>query len=185
MIKRVMILKRLPWMACLALLAASPGCGALPLPITVTTTGRAVIEKGTVVEQAVGGVGFSQFTAIDFSQSQEFKNNNVQKKHVSEARVKEITLTIELPAGQSFDFLESVMFYIEAPGLEKKRLAHKKVPRGVSRFTCELEDLDIAPYVRADTMQVTTSVKGRRPDAETTLEARLSVKVGTVLLRFD
>lgn len=161
------------------------GCNALPLPFDVTTTSQTVVERGTVIESTVGSLGFTQFTALDFSQSQEFQNRDVQKKHVTGAKIENLVLTVVAPSGHTFDFLENVMFYIEAPGLPKKRIAHKTVPKGVGRFRCEIDEVELGPYVRADTMKITTSVKGRRPDEDTTVEAKLTVNISTVLLKTD
>ncbi len=163
----------------------SVGCSALPVTFDAHARGQTVVPKGTAIEQLVGGLGFSQFTALDLSQSQEFKNNNVQKKHVSSASLKSLTLDIKAPEAQNFDFLESIGFYVEAPGQPRKRIATKQVSKGVRSIKCDVDDVDLGPYVRADSMTITTSVKGRRPNADTTVEARLTITVSTVLLRLD
>lgn len=161
------------------------GCSRLPVSFDVTTRARTVVEKGTVVEQLVGSLGFGQFTNLDLSQSQEFQNRDVQRRHVASATVEALELRIVPPTseGQDFDFLESISFFIEAPGLEKKRIAHKQVPRDSRSFKCELDSVELAPYVRAERMTVTTTVKGRRPENDTTLEARLVIAISTVLWR--
>ena len=163
------------------------GCSRLPASFDVTTRGQTTIERGTVVEQLVGTLGFGQFTNLDLSQSQEFKNREVQRRHVARANVEALELRIvsPTPEGQDFDFLETISFYVEAPGLERKRIAHKQVPRDSRSFKCEMDDLELAPYVRAERMTVTTSVRGRRPENDTAIEARLVIAVSTVLWRGD
>ena len=161
------------------------GCSSLPMTFDVTQRAETTIQKGTVLEQIVGSLGFGQFTNLDLSQSQEFKSNNVQKRHVANGRVKVLQLRITAPEGQDFDFLESISFFVEAPGLERKRIAHRQVPRDARSFQCKVDDVDLAPYVRAESMTVTTDVRGRRPESDTTIDAKLVLTVSTVLWRGD
>ena len=163
----------------------STGCSYMPVSFDVHTGGQTTIQKGTIAEGLVGTLGFGNLANLDISSSQEFKSNNVQKRHVARARLQELKLTITAPKEQNFDFLQSITFFVEAPGLEKKRLAHRDVPRGARAFTCLIDDVELAPYVRADRMTITTTVNGHRPGADTTLQADLTINVGTVLWRGD
>src|SRR5687768_1272463 len=106
--------------ACAAMLLLLTGCSQLPIPFDVTQRAQAKIPKGTAVDQLVGSLGFGQFANLDFSQSQEFQSRDVQKRHVESARVKSIEMRIIAPEGQNFDFIESISFFIEAPGQERK-----------------------------------------------------------------
>ena len=169
----------------LAACVSSAGCSRLPVTFDVSTRGQTVIPKGTPVEQLVGTLGFGQFANLDLSESQEFKSNDVQKRHIDRARVKSLDLRIVNPQTQDFDFIEQITFYVEAPGLERKRIARKQVPRDARAFACELDDVELAPYVRAPQMTITTAVRGRRPENDTTVEARLVIGVATVLWRGD
>jgi hypothetical protein len=176
---------RLLSIAALVIAAFSAGCSRLPLSFDVNTRSRTVIEKGTVIEQLVGTLGFGEFTNLDLSESQEFRSNDVQKRHVASARVKNLVLTITAPQGQTFDFLERIAFYVEAPGLDRKRIAHAKVPRGAANIQCEIDDLDLASYIRAPSMSITSEVRGRRPDRDTEVQANLRIAIATVLWRGD
>jgi hypothetical protein len=175
--------ERIQAITCLIALQCAVGCSHLPVTFDVRTQSRTTIEKGTAVEQLVGSLGFGQFTNLDLAQSQEFRSNNVQKRHVASAKLKALTLSITAPQGQNFDFLESLTFFIESPGMPRRRLAHQAIPRGATRLTFEPEDVELAPYVRADTMTITTEVRGRRPDRDTEVQCSLVLTVSTVLWR--
>jgi hypothetical protein len=179
------MMTRLWGLALVIVLPLSGGCSYLPVSFDVMTSSQTTIQKGTAVEQLVGTLGFGDFVALDLSQSQEFKSNDVQKRHVARARVQKIALRITAPQEQTFDFLKSISFFVEAPGLPKKRIAHSEVPRGARNFECQIDDLELAPYVQADTMTITTAVSGRRPAMDTTVRADLVITVGTVLWRGD
>lgn len=158
------------------------GCSALPIFFDVKTEGTTTIQKGTLLEQLAGGFGFDSFASFDISQTQEFKNNNTQKSLVKEAKVKSIALTITGPDSQNFDFLEEISFFVEAPGLSKKRIGTKKVPKGVKTFTLDLDDIDLTSYVKADSIKITTDAKGKRPENDTTVKAEIVLTIGAGIL---
>jgi len=157
------------------------GCAALPITFDVPVSSKSTIEQKSLVEKVIGSFGFNDFTSFDITQSQEFKNNNAEKKHVHKARIKSFTLTIIAPTTQNFDFLTELSFFVEAPGLEKKRIAHKKVPKGVKTFKFDLDDVELKPYVQSDKISITANVKGNRPDKETTIEAKIVFAIEAVL----
>lgn len=158
------------------------GCGAFPIFFDVKTEGQTTIQKGTLLEQLTSSIGFDSFSSFDIAQSQEFKNNNTQKSLVKEAKVKSLTLTITGPATQNFDFLEEISFYVEAPGQTKKRIAFKQIPKGVTTFSLDLDGVDLTPYVKADSIKITTEAKGKRPDNDTTIKAVLILTIGAGVL---
>lgn len=176
---RLAVLKML---GALGIMLQTMGCGALPIFFDVKTEGQTTIQKGTLLEQLVGSFGFDSFSSFDISQSQEFKNNNTQKSLVKEAKVKSLTLTITGPATQNFDFLEEVSFFVEAPGQTRKRIAFKLIPKGVTTFAMDLDGVDLTPYVKADSIKITTEAKGKRPTNDTTVQAILVLTIGAGVL---
>jgi hypothetical protein len=151
----------------LALSACNPTID-FDVPIEAETT----ISGGGLVPELLGAIGFGEFANLDLSNTQEFENNDVRKEQVKVARIKELTLTI-VSGDESFDFLESLSFSVEAPDLQKQRVASKTVPDGVTSFSCDLDDVDVAPYVRAPSMAITTDVDGQQPSSDTTIRVNL------------
>lgn len=166
-------------MGCLLLsCAVLAGCSALPLPINVHLTDSTLVERGTVVEQVIGGMEFANYAALDVSQSEEMQNLYVGKSAIRSAQVKILELSVLEPATQNFDFIEEISFFVEAEGQPKQRIAHRVVPRGARYFRLEADELDLTPYLLAETMTITTQAKGRRPDHDTRIGSRLVLRVG-------
>jgi len=148
------------------------GCGLNEFD--VTQSGSAAVAGGGITAGLLGTFppvqGFNDF---DFSQSQQFKNENAHKDHVSTAKLTSFELKIDAPANGDFGFLDSIAFYAEANG-QKVRVAHKEnigaLPSS-STLSLDLDDVDLAPFVRADTMSITTAANGRQPVNDTHLTA--------------
>lgn len=128
----------------------------------------------------------SSFNSFDLSQTQDFKNQGVAKGDVKSVKLGTLTLRIASPSGQDFGFLDELEFFAEAEGLAKKRVAHKsgiaqlglKAPNPV--LTLDLDDAELEPYVSAAKMSITTTVKGRQPNQDTTLEVAAVFKVTVI-----
>lgn len=162
---------RLPAVLLVLLPAFSAGC-VPTIEFDVPISDEAVIESGTVLEQLLSGFGFEDLVSMDLSQTNAFENNDVRKAQVEEARLTQLTLTTTAPDGATFDFLDSIAFSVAAPELPDELVASKTVG-DVASFDCDLEDVDLAPYVRAESFSLTTDVDGRRPDEDTTVQAQL------------
>jgi hypothetical protein len=100
---------------CLLLCAGCPGLGQVGFD--VNTNG-----SSTVAGSPLGGVlsvfpAFAGFGSIDFSQSQQFQNNDTRKDHVVEARLTRLTLKVTSPAGDPLSFIQTIAFKAGATGL--------------------------------------------------------------------
>lgn len=170
-------------LAAVLLLAAS-GCGLTEFDVTQSAS--TTVPQGSVLSQVLSGFPqMNGFNSFDFSQSQEFKNENAQKSHVKNAKLTAFTLKISAPSTQDFGFLDSISFYAEANG-QKVRVAHKeniaslglKAPNPT--LDLDLDDVELQPFVAADTMSFTTEATGRQPSADVSIDgsATIHVKVG-------
>ena len=153
-------------------------CGGLT-HLTVTQTASATIPGATIVDQLVGSVGFANFASFDITQSQELKNQGVKREQINSVKLESLTLTITSPMnGQDFTFLSSIAFFVEAPGLAKKEVAHGgPFPAGARSVSLTVLDVELAPYAAASSMTFTTTASGNRPKSETTLEAKVVLGV--------
>ena len=155
------------------------GCGTV-VSFDVSQKAQTTIPAGGPVAGVLGGFGFQN---LNFSQSSDFQNNNTSKDHVRECRLKQLTLKVVSPPGQDLHFLTKVEFFVEAPNLEKKRIASgTSFPSGVASVDLVPDDLDLAPYVRADSFSITTAATGTSPSQQTTLEADLTLNVHASVL---
>lgn len=158
-------------------LVVASGCGLNEFDLT--QSGTTTVPGSTLLGGVLGNLPAAQgLTNFDVSQSQEFKNQNTEKKYVRKARLTSFSLRITAPADQDFAFLDSLQFFAEANGT-KTRVAHAE---GIARqglkapnptLVLTLDDVDLTPVVKADTMSITTAVTGRQPSKDTALEAKV------------
>lgn len=176
LLRRYLLVGLCVWALCLT------GCGNLNVTFDVTADGKTTIQKGTLLEQLTSSFGFDGFSSFDVSQSSEFENNNTEKSRVKSSKAKSITMNIVGPDTQNFDFLEEISFYIEAPGQTKQRIGTKAVPKGAKSFTLDLDGVELAPFIKADSIKITTDAKGKKPENDTTIEAVIVLTITATVL---
>lgn len=168
----------------LSLALVLSGCGINEFDVTQSAS--STVPGGGLVGNVLNAFPtMSGFNNFDFSQSQEFKNQNAQKSHVKSAKLKSFTLKIAAPANQDFRFLDTIAFFAEANG-QKVRVAHKEnigqlgLQAPNPTLVLDLDDVELQPFVAADTLSFTTTANGRQPaqDTQLTGQAVLHVKVG-------
>jgi hypothetical protein len=147
-------------------------CGCDPqISFDVPVQSDAQVSGGTLLEQLVGGLGFGSLASFDLAQTAEFQNNDVRREQVVSTRLKSLKMTVLQPASVTFDFLDRILFRMGGPGLETKDVARKEEPGTVREMNLDLFDVELAPYVKADSMSLTTDVSGRRPNEDATVRA--------------
>lgn len=161
------------------------GLSACQNLITFSTEqkGEAVIQ-GNPLGAVLGA--FPQvggFSNIDFSQNQDFKNNNAQRDLVETTRVTALTLRILSPVDQDFSFLDSLEVAVKAADQEQKiafktGIAQLELPPPTPTLALDLVDVDLASYVRASSMTIIVRGTGRQPPRDTRLEASVKLLVG-------
>ena len=167
------LLAHLPVVALVVVSAACNPTVSFDVPVAADTT----VPKGTALEQLLSNVGFASLLAVDVSQTQAFKNQNVQKNQVVSAKLTELNLSVTSPSGGNFDWLQKITFLVDASGQPQGTVADKTVAAGTTAFPCDLKDLELAPYVRADSFAMTTTATAHHPDADTTVHVALSLHI--------
>ena len=150
---------------------ALTGCNPT-VNFTVPFEGEATIAGGGLVPGLLGSVGLGDLATLDLSNTQEFENNDVRKEQVVSTRLQRLSLTI-VSGDPDFNFLDSLSFSVQAPDLAKQRVASKLVPNDVVAFDLDRDDIDIAPYVRADSISLTSDINGRQPATDTKINIQL------------
>ncbi|MCA1825320.1 MAG: hypothetical protein ABR567_06855 [Myxococcales bacterium] len=167
---------RFPILASVMLLAGCPGLGQVGFD--VDSTGRSTIQGS-----AAGGLlpafpGFTGFGSMSFSQDQTFSNNNTNKDHVSSCRTKKLTLKIVSPTGANLSFISAIEFHIQAPNLPDVKIAElSPIPAGATIVELNLDDVELAPYAKADSFSITTKGTASVPPQDTTIEADLTLHI--------
>lgn len=163
------------------LLLLLPACNPT-VEFDVPVSGDTTVPAGTVLEQVLDQFGFNAFTSMDISQSDQFKVNDVRKDQVTSTKLTKLTMTIKAPAGGNFDWLHKIQFEAAAANVSTQEVAHHDVPTGVSTFNCDLDGVDLAPYVKADSMSITTNANAQHPDSDTTVHVDASFHVTAQVL---
>lgn len=143
----------------------------------VSVTGKAQVQKATLVEKLLGQAEFAGLNQIDLTQ--DFKNQGVTKNDVDAVHLKSMTLSVTAPPEGNFDFLSSLAFFAEADGLDKVQMASlDPVPKGMKELNVLVNNsVELKPYVVAPVMRITSHIEGTRPDQDTTIEVRAVLDV--------
>lgn len=142
------------------------------VPFETQTT----IEGGGLLPDLLNAFGLGDLSELDLEASREFENRDVRKEQVVKARLRLVRLSI-VQGDPDFNFLDSLSFFVASPDLPKARVASESVARGVSTFECDLDDVELAPYVRAPSIELSSEVEGRQPSNDTTVKIELSFDV--------
>lgn len=153
-------------------------CGGLDNFI-IEENSRAIIERGSLLEMFAGAAGFSEFATLDITQNQSLANQGVERSQIDSVKIQTITMTVvDPPSGQDFTFLDSIEFYVESPDLPRITIATGgPFEAGATTVELSIPDEDLADYAASPSMNITTSARGRRPDQDTTIDAKITLDV--------
>ncbi len=160
--------------AAAALATLGTACGPPLVTFDVPVTAETTIQQGTLIEDVLGVFGFEDFAAIDLADTREFKNSDIRREQVTSARLTTLNLSISSPQGANFDWLNSLSFSVAADGQDDVEVASKDIADGQSSFACDIEDVDLAAYVREERMAITTEANARKPPQDTTVRVDLN-----------
>jgi len=164
-----------------AAFAVASVCSTACVPdvtFNVVIDGDTTVEGGGILGDVLDAFpDFGGFNSFDISTSDAFENNNAQKENVKAARLTSFTLEATAPDDATLDFLDSIAFLVSAPDLDEVQIASADIEDGDTLVELDLDDVDLAPYVRADSMTFTTEISGRQPSEDTTVSAVADVEV--------
>lgn len=166
MLRRPM-LRRSMLPSALLLVLAVASCG--PPAFDVDVSGDSTIDGGGLIS-TLFPPSFGGFTGFNISDSTSFKNQGISKDQVESVTLKSLTLSTTAPGSANFDFLDSISFSVSADGQAKKVVARiTGVQKGLKTITLSVEPVELAPYVTAEKMSLTTDATGRPPQDDTTV----------------
>jgi hypothetical protein len=139
----------------------------------VTVTGQTTVMASPIPVSLIP-LNFAGFGGIDLSQTQDFRNQGITKSEIQSVKLVSVKLDISSPSGANFDFLTSVSFDVSADGEPQAEVASlASVPRGATELNLTVENVELAPYVTAPSMSVTSNAQGELPDQNTTITATM------------
>lgn len=145
----------------------------------VPVTSESTIPGNSLPGASLLPINFADFAAMNLSDTQEFKNQGVNKDQVDSVKLKSVVLDVTAPSGGNFDFLNSIEFDVAKSDQDAKvSIAHASpVPRSTTHLVLTVDDVELQPYVTAASMKVTTKVTGGQPTVDTTVKASLVFEV--------
>jgi len=153
-------------------------CACHPtIDFDLTESGTGTIPRAPVSIPLSGTLPLPQLQNVNSSNLQGFPSSQTAKDHIQSARAKKITLTATSPAGQTLSFLSSVAFSITAPGQPTKQFAHLSPFPNTSSADLQLDDVELAPYLKADSFSITTAVAGTSQTHDVQIKADLDLGV--------
>lgn len=98
---------------------------------------------------------------ITTNSESEFEVNNTKKDLIEEITLSHLTMIITSPDGASFDFLNSIEVYINADGLEEKKVAwNEQIPETIGDvLELESSNIDLQEYIKKDSFQLRVKTK--------------------------
>lgn len=158
------------------------GCSTPTIDFDVPISAETSLEGAGLLDQILSNFGFADFANVDLEASQEFENNDVRREQVVDARMTFLNLTIKSPQGANFDWLDSVAFSVAAEGEDTVEVASATVDDGNTTVACDVNDVDLSPFVRASKMEITTEADARSPPNDTTITVDLNFKIKAEVL---
>ncbi|MFO0726856.1 MAG: hypothetical protein U1E65_23930 [Myxococcota bacterium] len=156
---------RRKWLIPLLTCLVGTGCGALD-KFDVTLTDSASIPgsfMGMVFQPQYAG----SYGQLNLSGDQTFKNNNVKPSDVDSIFVKSIELEDSQPMLNNLsNVVDSVSFYVSAPGMEKKLIGSGMAfqPGATATLTVD-STLPIKPYAVSPSMSISADIKLKKSPA--------------------
>jgi hypothetical protein len=118
---------------------------------------------------------------VNTSNLQGFPSSRTAQDHIQSARAKKITLTATSPQGQTLAFLSSVALSISAPGQQTKQFAHLSPFPSAPGADLQLDDVELAPYLKADSFSITSALAGTAQPHDVSIRADLDLGVEATL----
>ena len=122
---------------------------------------------------------------IPSNSEEEFESNNTAKNLIEKIVLTSLSMEITSPEDSSFDFLKNIEVYIEADGLEEKKIAWlEDIPKtGLKKIELETSPDDLKEFIKKDNYKLRTKTVSRQlVSHDTEVEIRNSFFVDAKIL---
>lgn len=161
-----------------AVLAFLAGCGKLTtFDVDLSSSG---VIGGSLSHLAGRAGGFSGWSQAGGQVSRTIENQGVTAADIESARITAGSISVSVPREGFLDFVESFEIWVEAPGLERTRIAHQSEAFSERRSTygLVLEDVDLKPYITAPSMTLHPELRvHHEPDMDHEIDVSLVLRV--------
>jgi len=114
-----------------------------------------------------------------------FENNDTRTDLIEEITLTNMSMTITSPATQTFDFLKTIEIYINAEGVDEKKIAWiENIPQtGLTKITLTTVDDDLKDYIKKDEYKLRSRTVTRQMISKSTdIEIKSSFFVDAKIL---
>lgn len=99
----------------------------------------------------------------------EFSNNNTKAEYLKEVKLDKLSLTIENPPTQNFNFLKSIHLFISADGLPEREIAYSDaVPANATSLQLQVTDVSLTDYIKTSSYKLRVNAVTDEPIAQDT-----------------
>jgi hypothetical protein len=160
----------------LAAVSVSVLCGCNPTINFDVTSSNSTQIPGFFGSLPLNNVSYTT-PPIDIAQQTGFNSAQTAKDRIQSAHAKKLTLSVTAPPGADLSFLTSIAVQIAAQGLPAVEVAHLSPVPAAPSADLALDDVDLAPYLKASSFTLTTTVSGTFPSRNTTVQGDLTVNL--------
>lgn len=146
--------------------------------IAVSGDTKTTVEAGSLVEDLLGDLGFSDFVSMDLTTAEELQNQNVEPGDISSAVLTDFGLEA-VSGAPDLSFIETLDLLVQTEGLPELRIAFATAfPEGEPTVDFQTTGSDITEYLTSQAMTLMTDMTAHRPDEDTVVRAYWTVTVG-------
>jgi hypothetical protein len=150
---------------------ALAGCGLVKFDIDEDIPAQTI--QGSPIGALLPASLFSLPLHIDVDSSVKAHGTGV----ATSAYLKSLGFTVTMPAGDTFDFLDSISIKLAAPGLPEKEIAVlSPVPKATTIQLQPTPNVDLLPYLKAGPT-MTATAGGHLPAHDVTFDGKLVVTI--------
>jgi hypothetical protein len=155
-----------------SLLFVGIGCGLLKFDLDQDIPAQTI--QGSPLGSLLPASLFAIPLTIDVDGSAKARGAGV----ATSAYLKALGFTVTMPAGDNFDFLDSVSIKLSAPGQTEKVIATlSPVPKGSTTIQLSpAPNVDLLPYLKAGPT-MTASAGGHLPPHDVTFDGKLTITI--------
>lgn len=172
------------WVLPTAMLGTWVACGGSGTLAHIEIDGADVVEvdRGTVVEEVLGDLGFDGFTNMNITSSEKLRNQGVEPGDISTVQLVSFELEVLDPEDGDLSFFDSFEVWVESPGLEPVLIAEAtEFPDGERVVSFDVMDVDLTEYVVSESMTLSTDINAGRPSQDTRIRGSYLLDIGVTV----
>ena len=169
-------MKRLIFAAVMLLVFVGTACKAIDDLLTFY-----INEEATIVVDSNFPMGLAPIAPVSVTTNSNdtFKSNKTRAELVKDVTLNKLTLSIEEPQGENFDFMSKIEIYISSEGNDEVKIAYlESIPKGVNTITLESTNAQLDKFIKSDSYTIRTKATLSKPVAQdTSIKAAMRFRV--------